>query len=462
MGITKSQGQTPTEELLLRLCDNTFLKLWCYANPFKSDKQELCDLLVVFENHVFIFFDRASEKFRDPQKDVDLQWSRWEKEVIQKQITTAKGASQYVLRCFDKIFLDKDATIHLPISISKENIRIHVIIVAHGAEDACKSFSEDNIYGSLAIAYSECPPKNLAPFMIHLEKKFPVHVFDSCNLEIILNELDTFYDFSTYLNEKEKAIKHLDILVYCGEEDLLAAYFKYGRGDEYSILDRESKEEGGAISVTEGSWKYLVESPQYRRRKEDNKISYFWDGIVQEACQNGLDGSLSGNGDIFSCQNAIFEMAKEPRLFRRALSQQMTNAIKNFPEDQMQLAKNTSSLLRNMTLMPSFYSEKSYVFLQVYDPEITDYSEYRRNRRRILEFACGATKNKFPNLKKIVGIVMSPQKCMDSNLKDFIWFNCEEWSDENTRYYAEFNQLLKFFECENQNWKVVTINDFPR
>ena len=58
MKIIKSEGVTPTERLLADLCDRSFLKLWSYPNPFKEDKDELCDLLAVFENHVFIFFDR--------------------------------------------------------------------------------------------------------------------------------------------------------------------------------------------------------------------------------------------------------------------------------------------------------------------------------------------------------------------------------------------------------------------
>ena len=58
MKITKSEEVTPTERLLADLCDRSFLKLWSYPNPFKEDKDELCDLLAVFENHVFIFFDR--------------------------------------------------------------------------------------------------------------------------------------------------------------------------------------------------------------------------------------------------------------------------------------------------------------------------------------------------------------------------------------------------------------------
>ena len=61
--ISKSQGRTPSEASLARFCDDTFLKLWSYANPFKSDGKELCDLIAIFENHVFLFFDRESRTF---------------------------------------------------------------------------------------------------------------------------------------------------------------------------------------------------------------------------------------------------------------------------------------------------------------------------------------------------------------------------------------------------------------
>jgi len=92
MAIEKSRGQTPTEKYLSELCDRTFLKLWCYANPFKSDGKELCDLLAVFENHVFLFFDRESRKFDVSEKDIIITWERWKREAIDKQIKTAAGA----------------------------------------------------------------------------------------------------------------------------------------------------------------------------------------------------------------------------------------------------------------------------------------------------------------------------------------------------------------------------------
>jgi hypothetical protein len=89
---------------LSQLCDRTFLKLWSYGNPFKADGKELCDLLAVFENHVFLFFDRESKKFDGAPADVLLTWERWKKEAIEKQINTANGAKKYILRSRDEIY----------------------------------------------------------------------------------------------------------------------------------------------------------------------------------------------------------------------------------------------------------------------------------------------------------------------------------------------------------------------
>ena len=75
--IVKSEGVTPTERLLANLCDRSFLKLWSYPNPFKVDKDELCDLQAVFENHVFIFFDRENLAFSKEGNDPLINWNRF-------------------------------------------------------------------------------------------------------------------------------------------------------------------------------------------------------------------------------------------------------------------------------------------------------------------------------------------------------------------------------------------------
>src|SRR5262245_6540034 len=130
MAIEKSVGQTRTERYLSHLCDRTFLRPWSYANPYKADGKELCDLIAVFENSVFLFFDRESRKFDHGGDDVLLSWERWKKEAITKQIRTAAGAKRYVLANRTQIFLDVSRATPLPLVIPPGELRIHTIIVA--------------------------------------------------------------------------------------------------------------------------------------------------------------------------------------------------------------------------------------------------------------------------------------------------------------------------------------------
>jgi hypothetical protein len=67
---------------------------------------------------------------------------------------------RHVLQSRADIFIDSKCQVPLPITIPPGDITIHVIVVAHGATDACKAFSPDNISGSLAVAYRDnnvCP-----------------------------------------------------------------------------------------------------------------------------------------------------------------------------------------------------------------------------------------------------------------------------------------------------------------
>jgi hypothetical protein len=96
-GYTRSEGVTPTEQLLAGLCERSFLKLWSYPNPFKEDGDEFCDLLAVSENDVFIFFDREGQHFAS-KNDPYLNWTRWKKKVVEAQIRTANGAERYIRR----------------------------------------------------------------------------------------------------------------------------------------------------------------------------------------------------------------------------------------------------------------------------------------------------------------------------------------------------------------------------
>lgn len=455
MVIEKSQGQTPTERFLSELCDRTFLKVWCYANPFKADRKELCDLIAVFENDVFLFFDRESCKF-DGGADIELTWERWQREAVNKQINTAKGAKRYVTQCPDEIYLDAKCTTKLPIAVSRDKLVIHKIIVAHGAKEACESFSDSNVHGSLAISYGDRTDGPSFAFMLRLEKDDPVHILDSHNLEIVLSELDTFHDFSAYILEKEQAIEHLSCLSYCGEEDLLAHYFaNFDSATRRHFIGTPDPAVNG-VWIGEGEWRDFSQSEPYRLRKAANQASYLWDDVIQRTCQNALDGKLLGDGDVFNCRSAIHEMAKEPRLSRRALSEAMIGAIQRFPDAG-------DGITRNLSFMSSYFKGTGYVFLQLRHPNIVDYDgEYRPKRQKMLAIACGAARNKFPNLRKVVGLAIDAPKYSESNSEDFILLNCAEWPDEERRYYEKENEPFRFFGTDAMTAHAMRAAEFPR
>jgi hypothetical protein len=453
VAITKSAGFTTTERMLAELCDQTFLRLWSYPNPHKDDGHELCDLLVVFNEHVFVFFDREGRHLQNSERDPLLNWDRWKRDVIDRQVKTARGAERY-LKSGRKIFLDAAFQMPFPINIPADRMHVHKIVVAHGANEACKDFSRDNVYGSLAVSYSEVPGTSAFPFMVHLSKHDPVHILDSHNLPIVLSELDTFTDLLAYIDAKVQAISKFDLLAYCGEEDLLAHYF--GSFDTVTgrhFIGPMEKDINGVL-IPEGEWKEFIERPEYKRKKEADKNSYFWDEIIQRTCQNALDGTLLGDG-LLKGRSALNEMAREPRLSRRALADHMVRAIRNF-------AETPDRITRHLSFMPSYYEDVGYVFLQLKVDGITDYDgDYRPKRQVFLDVACGAAKNKFPHLKSIVGIAIDAPKFSETNSEDFVLMDCQDWSEERRTHCERENQVFEFFASPSLQTRKLTIKNFP-
>jgi hypothetical protein len=355
--ISKSLGLTSTEQYLSRLCDRTFLKLWSYPNPYRESGKELCDLIAVFENHVYLFFDRETKALLGTVGDFNLAWERWKKEAISKQIKSAKKARNHVLKNRDKIYLDAASTVPLPVKMSEGSILVHTIIVAHGASEACRSYSTDNVSGSLGIIYSDdgYDTPSPAPFVVQLERAEPVHLFDSHTIDIMLGELDTFYDFTSYIVAKEAAIAKYESISYAGEEDVLAHY--YGNFDDVAQSHFIGTQDAqyNCIMIGEGEWEEFRASDAYRRKKLADQVSYLWDDLLQLTSQNALDGTLLGDAKIFESQSAIFEMAKEPRFARREFAQTMQRAINDFPDSQ-------GGITRQLSLMPSFYETTAFVF----------------------------------------------------------------------------------------------------
>src|SRR5271154_3975523 len=112
--VTISEGVTGSERYLARLCRRSFLSMWSYPGVFrdqkaaaagKGDGKELCDLLVVFENHVIIFSDKNCQ-FNDAL-NLKIAWPRWFKKAIQNSARQVWGAERWIRQFPDRLFLDR-------------------------------------------------------------------------------------------------------------------------------------------------------------------------------------------------------------------------------------------------------------------------------------------------------------------------------------------------------------------
>lgn len=188
-------------------------------------------------------------------------------------------------------------------------------------EEALKKFSGNDYSGSLAISYGEHTQSSAErPFCVELEKNDPVHILDSRNIEIVLSELNTIYDFTEFIREKEQTISKCVSLLYFGEHELLAQYFfNYDEVQNKHRINPGSP--NSSIIIEYGFWESFAESESYKSREEANKISYFWDKLIQQVYQDALDGTLLNKVDLGIGKDPVYEMAKEPRFVRRLLSE---------------------------------------------------------------------------------------------------------------------------------------------
>jgi hypothetical protein len=255
------------------------------------------------------------------------------------------------------------------------------------------------------------------------------------------------------LGAKLAAIQKYKLLSYCGEEDLLAHYLhNYDKESKSHFIGTE-QEAIDFLSIGEGEWSDFVKHERYAAKKRADEVSYFWDDLIQRTCQNAFDGTLLGNATLLRGTSAIHEMAKEPRFMRRALSAKMIDSIRNFPES-------SAKLMRNLNFMPSYHAGRGYVFLQVKADIEGDYeTKIRPVRQEMLNIACGAAKNKFPELKSVVGIAMDAPKFSEKVSEDFILLECDEWSDGQKSHYEEANRALKFFQT-GKPYRT-TVSEFP-
>ncbi len=284
---------TKAEEIVHELAIKTFLTDWCFLNPKLPNGNELCDLLVIFDDTAIIWQIKDLKLGRD---------GKYKKAEVDKNLRQLSGARRQLFNLNTPIKLENSRRAiekFDPKSIKK--IYLNSVLLGEGEE--AFSFVEEI-------------------------KNHTVHVFTKEFLPIILNELNTVSDFVEYLEKKEVFFKKNDFLmVIGGEQELLAVYVMNDRS--FSRFDKSDH-----VLITEGSWEHLQNKSEYKAKKKADRISYGWDSMIDRAHDTPSE----------EYERVARELARPNRFERRYLSKAFLDAHIRAHKD------NTHNLFRRITL----------------------------------------------------------------------------------------------------------------
>ena len=436
--IRKNKSVTETERYLKKLCDKTFLSLWSYPNVFRDQKdglnpegKELCDLLVVFDNHVIIFSDK---RVAFPETgDLGLDWARWYRKAVKESAKQAFGAERWIRKFPDRIFLDRACSIPFPYDLPKSSeMKVHIIVVSHEASKRCKK--EMGGSGSMMLVSNVDGYDSNKPFTISdcdRSKTF-VHVLDDTSMDVLLKTNDTVSDFVEYLTKKEFFFRSGNPFSAAGEEELLAYYLRnIGPDGKHDFsFDKKYK----SLVIQEGCWQEFADDPIRKGQVLANEVSYFWDELIERFSFHVIEGTqynYSTTPVVQDAERVLRVMAAEPRTHRRILSKAFLEIINS----------SNHAMVTKRLVKPINSESPHYLFLLWPRIENISAKDYRNVRNNALYANCLGFKYRLPDIEDIVGIAVEPGVDF-LNSEDAMYLDVSDWSAESQK---DAEELMKKF-----------------
>lgn len=399
--IKKENGVTASERYLSKLADKTFLGLWSYPSVYTDEGitknkigKELCDLLVIFDNKVIIFSDKDI-KFNE-NKNIDTAWSRWYRKSVLESANQLYGAEKWIREHPDRLYIDKECKSKIPIEIKYETVEIYLIAVAKNSLSPAKNYFDNIAKGSSGsfIQQYNCDDiiSKSHPFTIgdiNKSKNF-VHILDELSLDLLMKELDTIHDFSSYLTDKVRLIRSGKLLLAHGEEDLLALHLI----NKFNAIPDQTYDPKQKIILQENLWDEFKNDFDYKIHhsyKLGSKLVDFWLNllsyhILSATVGHGIELPFSTH------EQAIRFLASENRMSRCVIG-------KAFEEKLNEVPSNARSA--RLVISP-IYSDRLYIFLIFPTSESIPNDEYRESRRNIMEAYALVAKYKYKEIKNII------------------------------------------------------------
>jgi hypothetical protein len=362
-------GMNAAEALVYELCRKSFLSLWSYVNPSqKPHGRELCDILVVCNPDIIIFSVKHSTLPKNGKPEVNV--ARWKRRAIDASVSQIYGAERTLKNLTHVVKNDSSLGVDLP---NPTEARVHRVAIALGSD------------GAVAMPYGD------------FGKGF-VHVLDESATEILLQELDTISDFVKYLTDKEQFLHAAHLVCQGTEEDLLATYLNNGR---------QFPSNCDVAVVMVNLWKQFQAKPEYQRKKDADRESYTWDGIIEILCHDTLNDNLEFSSGFSGAERSIRTMAREDRFARRVVGKSYREFLDDSHSVRSRKLKSPSGIV--------------YVFLAM--PRDTP----REMRQAELSNRCFVARGQDPEATTVVGLA-TEQYTLEWFSFDLVHMYKRDWS----------------------------------
>jgi hypothetical protein len=368
------------EEFVFRLAKKTFLSDWCYLRPHlpkSKGNKELCDLLIVFDDVAIIWQIKNTKLDKFGKREIGD---------IEKNKRQLLGAKRQLFELKTEISLEnprRGNELFDPSLIK----RIYLISALLGPEEVTYSFVDIT------------------------ENNNIIHSFSEGFTEVVLKELDTIKDFTNYLNEKESLIRSVDtISLIGGEKELLANYLANNR--TFSNFYQMNN-----VIIENENWKYIVSKPEFIAKKEEDKISYGWDNIIERAHTGGEKYEIIAR-----------ELARPSRFERRMLSKSFLDAWTCATHDK----------INNRLFRVIFGIGTTYCFIFM-DPSLPH--EFRKS---MLQQVCFVARGLQLENKKVIGIA-TEMKLKPECSYDYYYLEKLDWTTDDQNIVKKMQEKNHIF-----------------
>jgi len=169
------------------------------------------------------------------------------------------------------------------------------------------------------------------------------------------------------------------------------------------------------MAIKQGSWASLGNAPEYLAKKQADRQSYRWDGIIEEFTKHAFGGTL-----ILGSQTSIKDnermyriMAAESRFGRRVLANDFNGILRDTPTDE----------IGTRTVVSQDHRETIYVFVCM------PLNLGRKHRGAYLTDCCTVAASKYREFKRVLGLATETGFGRERSY-DAVLFEPSEWTEE--------------------------------